>query len=297
MAKLLGSYINGNYSVKIYDDGTKLRYTNDDEFIAEFPENIDLKVTNYCDAGCLYCHEDSTRAGRHSYPFPSFKFFDSLRPHTELAIGGGNPLSYPDLAKFLRAMKERNIICNITINQIHFEKSWAYINFLSKAGLVKGIGVSVIKPTDKLLSLVEHTNNAVFHTILGIQTLDDFYRISKNNKKFKVLILGYKNFRRGSLYKNKYIDINTTKLASKIMELKSDFQVLSFDNLAIEQLDLKSKVSKAEWKMYYMGDDGNHTMYIDLVNQRFARNSTSEKTYKLLDNIDDMFNIIKQGKE
>lgn len=66
--KLLGIYKNGNYRVRIYDDGTKVRETidpNDNKFIAEFPESIDLKITNRCDMGCKMCHENSTIDGAH----------------------------------------------------------------------------------------------------------------------------------------------------------------------------------------------------------------------------------------
>ena len=38
-----------------------------------------------------------------------------------------------------------------------------------------------------------------------------------------------------------------------------------------------------------MGDDGTHTMYIDLVNKEYAVSSTSKNRCKILDNIDDMF--------
>lgn len=39
---LLYYYQNGNYDVKIYSDGTKVRTTEDDEFIAQFPEKAVL---------------------------------------------------------------------------------------------------------------------------------------------------------------------------------------------------------------------------------------------------------------
>ena len=87
--KLLGSYINGNYHTAIYSDGTKIRETEDDEFIADFPENIDIKITNQCDMGCPMCHEDSKSDGKHGDSMNA-KFIDTLRPYTELAIGGGN---------------------------------------------------------------------------------------------------------------------------------------------------------------------------------------------------------------
>ena len=44
--KLLGKYNNGNYTVSLFDDGTKIRETEADFFDAEFPENIDCKITD-----------------------------------------------------------------------------------------------------------------------------------------------------------------------------------------------------------------------------------------------------------
>ena len=37
MSKLLAVYQNGNYTVKLYSDGTKIKSTHSDKFIAEFP--------------------------------------------------------------------------------------------------------------------------------------------------------------------------------------------------------------------------------------------------------------------
>lgn len=58
--ELLGRYINGNFRTTILSDGTKIRETEDDEFIPDHVENMDIKITNYCDMGCPFCHEGST---------------------------------------------------------------------------------------------------------------------------------------------------------------------------------------------------------------------------------------------
>ena len=49
------------------------------------------------------------------------------------------------------------------------------------------------------------------------------------------------------------------------------------------------------WKAHYMGDDGSFTMYIDLVKEEFAKNSTSVDRYNLNDykSIEEIFNKIK----
>ena len=61
MSKLLGKYTNGNYRVAIYDDGTKVRYNNDNYMEAEFAESMDLKVTDFCNAGCSQCFVAGTK--------------------------------------------------------------------------------------------------------------------------------------------------------------------------------------------------------------------------------------------
>ena len=72
------------------------------------------------------------------------------------------------------------------------------------------------------------------------------------------------------------------------------FEVVSFDNLALEQLKIKNHITKEDWDRFYQGEDGTRTMYIDAVEQKFAKTSTSERRYAVLDNVIDMFNIIKK---
>lgn len=40
---LIGQYKNGNYTVSIYDDGTKIRENDLDFFEPAFPESMDIK--------------------------------------------------------------------------------------------------------------------------------------------------------------------------------------------------------------------------------------------------------------
>lgn len=59
----------------------------------------------------------------------------------------------------------------------------------------------------------------------------------------------------------------------------------------------KNFVPRDKWDMFYMGDEGSSTMYVDMVNREFAANSTSETRYPLLDNIEDMLKVIHQEKK
>ena len=68
---------------------------------------------------------------------------------------------------------------------------------------------------------------------------------------------------------------------------------MSFDNLGIEQLDPKRLMSDEEWEKCFMGEDGSFTFYIDAVNGKFAKCSTSTKRYDLMDDVKTMFNVIR----
>jgi hypothetical protein len=292
--KLLGAYKNGNYNVVIFNDGTKIRKTDENEFKAEFPECMDIKITNYCNMGCPYCHEDSNTEGKHG-DILNAKFIDSLHPYTELAIGGGNPLSHPDLKEFLVKLKAKKIIANMTVNQNHFLKNKDLLKNLMNLNLIKGLGISFIKPTDELIQALKEFPNAVLHVINGVVNYMDLKELFDND--FKILILGYKEFRRGKEFHSEEIEYKKTIIYDKLEVIVNRFKVVSFDNLALKQLNVKRLMTEEEWEKFYMGDDGKFTMYIDMVNQKFAQCSVAEKRYDLLDNIKDMFKVILETEK
>lgn len=291
---LLGRYKNGNFVTTILSDGTKIRETKDDEFIPSFAENIDIKLTNKCDGGCAWCHEGSSVNGKHG-DILNEKFIDTLHPYQEVAIGGGDATSHPDLIPFLQKLKERKVIANMTVNQIHFEKKQELIKKLVDEKLIYGLGVSLVNPTKHFIELIKQYPNAVIHVINGVLKPLDVKALENNN--LKMLILGYKHLRRGNEYfEEEQNDIETKQqwLYENLEDIIQKFQVVSFDNLAIEQLDVKRLLTQEEWDEFYMGDDGKVTYYVDMVERKFAQSSTApfDKRYDLLDSVDDMFKVI-----
>jgi hypothetical protein len=205
--------------------------------------------------------------------------------------GGGDPLSHPDLLEFLQILKYKNIIANITVNQKHFLESQEFIQKLVNDKLIYGLGVSVVKVDDNLIEMMQKYPNAVVHVINGIideNNLDKMY-----NKNLKLLILGYKEFRRGKYFYSTEVEDKKLKMYDLLPKILNKFKVVSFDNLAIKQLDVKRLLSEDKWNEFYMGDDGQYTMYIDLVENKFAKSSISEIRYDLLDNIVDMFDVVR----
>lgn len=301
---ILGDYINGNYHVRIYSDGTKIRENDLDFFEPEFPESFDIKITNQCDMGCAMCHEDSRLDGKHG-DILNLPFIDSIRPYTELAIGGGNPLAHPDLTPFLHLLKTRKLIPNITVNKKHFMKNLSMLQDMTEHGLIYGLGVSYLdwtEDSEDFIDAVKQFPNAVIHIINGVISMRGFNSLADHD--LKILILGYKDFRRGKenlVHRKEDILKKKSELYDALEEAVKyrQFKAVSFDNLAIRQLDVSRLMTKEEWDEFYMGDDGREgaftsaSMYIDAVEGKFAKNSCRTERYDITDDIVKMFQYLK----
>ena len=289
---------NGNYMMFIdLEAGTKIRKNNLDCFIPEKPESMDIKITNKCDMGCAFCHENSTADGLHG-DIMSLKFIETLLPYTELALGGGNPLTHPDLVPFLEKCKSLKLIPSMTINQVHFMKPEysELIDKLVSEKLIYGLGISLTRATDEFIAKVKKYPNAVIHIINGVQPLAEVRKLYDQN--LKVLILGYKMFRRGIEYFSEAVDSAKTEYYAELADMTKRFDVVSFDNLALNQLEVKRLLTDDEWNEFFMGNDGSHTMYIDCINKQYARSSTApiEDRRELLNDIKPMFDYIRSLK-
>lgn len=285
-------YQNGNYQVTVGEDGTKMRLTLEDEFIPEFAENCDVKITNKCDGGCPFCYENCTPEGKHAVLFdsegnPVQEWLKELKPYTELALNG-NDLSHPDLAaeapRLLTYLKEKKIFTNMTVNQLHFMEHYDLLKSWVDQKLIYGLGVSLSNSTDmKFLYRISKMPNAVLHVIAGIFTLDDYNNLK--NLGLKLLILGYKVLGRGIMYTafNPRMFERQVWLKGMLPSMVESgrFAAVSFDNLALYQLDVKNKLfseKEREWEQFYQGDDGSFTFYIDAVEEKYAKDSCQEES-------------------
>lgn len=307
------TYKNGNYEVSISPiTGTKIRdnHRDDNLFDAEFPECADICITSYCDRGCPFCYVSSGENGRDA-PFDEMKpTLDTFRPWTEVALGGGSPILHKELVKILEFFKTKNVLPSITVHWKHFEEKFPFLMDMCKNGLLYGVGVSASSYREDVSRLIvkNRFNNAVIHTIAGITGAADMSKYAEAGNK--ILILGYKNMGRGKKDETEYgrdiqtkIDELKTWLAAAIRD-KSFNNVVSFDNLALKQLDIKNLLTEDQWNESYMGDDGvdgkltSASMYIDFVNKTFSRNSVNANKHDIGNIVDvkDMFQILKKGE-
>ena len=99
-------------------DGAKIRMSFDgrDTKRSSLPELVDLKITDYCDKGCTYCYQNSSKEGKHADYHDIYAILDALEDMQvlEIALGGGCPTHHPDFHRILREVKGRGIVPNFT---------------------------------------------------------------------------------------------------------------------------------------------------------------------------------------
>ena len=272
--KLLAKYKNGNTRIKLYTDGTKIRkYKGVAKPI--FPDSMDIKITNSCDLGCFYCHEESIPQGKHANIKTLLRILDKLPKGIELAIGGGNPLAHPSLLELLVNLKHKGFIVNMTVNQMHLDN--IILKYALKHKLINALGIS-ITDTSNLNHITKFINKGyhiVFHVIVGIHMVKVIEILMQFNNA-RILVLGYKQFGRGkttySEHTRKQIHewyINIFKYLNKA--------IIGFDNLALDQLKLKRFFTNKDWSNLYMGDEFAFSMYIDAVEETYGESSTFAK--------------------
>lgn len=277
---IITNHKNGNCQIEIHDDGTKIRRW-DGVASPQFPESIDLKITNYCYFGCMYCHESCTTHGQHASLASICRIIDGLPAGTEIAVGGGDTMSHPDLLEILRIMKDRGLIANMTVNCGRCALSSKLWSDISNEGLIHGMGVSLSTAyVEQIFRLPFSNKNMVIHVIAGIHSLNTVAKLIYMG--YKVLVLGYKRSGRGASLSEEAL----TRIDKKIDAwkhwirtiLRNSKNIISFDALAIKQLNLKDQIDDEKtWNYVFMGNDGHFTMYVDAVSMQYAISSTHKR--------------------
>ena len=335
-------YHNGNETLILGLDGTKVRMCRDEISEPEYPESIDVKITDRCEYGCPFCYEGCTAEGLHG-EIPE-KLFSSLPPFTELAIGGGNPLLHPEFATL---RDKYNVFMNVTVRAEDFDNFFDTERYTrceifdywsaptkSELELLKynalGVSVSSAESAKKFAEgfknfsmmlydaggyrinsyrdeycpyilvddgdddgRMELNTRVVVHVVNGVigeGMLDELF-----DKELDLLVLGFKTKGRGVEFaENVRVAENQKWLYDNIESLAKHFRVVSFDNLALEQLDMHRFIPDEDWKHFYMGDEGTHSMYIDLVKKEYGISSTDNRRWALTDDIKEMFRHVRE---
>lgn len=98
------------------------------------PMLADVKITGWCDVGCTFCYQASTEAGTHA----SLENINAVAKWLgnnncfEVALGGGEPTSHPQISNVISAFKKADINVNMTSRNLDWftdghTENWAKI--------------------------------------------------------------------------------------------------------------------------------------------------------------------------
>lgn len=255
---IICSYVNGNHRTTIYTDGTRVKETgyyinetdkdgkrisrwvetDSENFLYEVPENITIKITDQCNAGCQFCSEGSLKSGIHGNLDNIKPIINSFYPGLEVNITGGNPLAHPQLLPFLEILRSKGVITNLNINQTHIKNNKELIKNLLDTGLIYGLGISLCDAHNKddFKFIDKLGDTIIIHTVAGILNHNDLPALQGR----RVLIQGFKQTGRGKDLFEKYkkqIEKNISWLQKKIPALHSMCKIISFDILGMKQIN------------------------------------------------------------
>lgn len=272
---MLATYKNGNANISISKNGTReIEYEGDLQL--DYPLNVDIRVSTKCSFGlnpktgksfCDFCHESALTNGKDCNYDALKEKLSELPQGIELAVGA-NALTN-DLASFCEWATNKGFIVNLTINQGHINKFQNILDKLILEGYIKGLGVSYRSGlNDNIPQRFKTNDNTVLHVIAGIDDINDI--LERVDFK-KILVLGEKDFG----FNKGNVDLTTQKHKEWfwwLPKLFNKFDVVSFDNLALEQLKVSRFFNSSEWEIF---NQGEHSFYMDAVTQELSPSSRS----------------------
>lgn len=285
-------YRNGNASVWLdLQDGTRIiEYPDNEPLTLDTPLNIDIRVSTQCPYGynvetkqstCAFCHESALVNGVEChYGVLQQVLTDAKLPRgTEIALGVNQITD--DLMQFVKNLWKLGLVVNITMNE-RYILEFGDTRLKQLLPYVYGLGISY-RSLQGCLSLpdwIANYSHTVIHVINGIDDFDDVKELGVKYRK--LLILGEKDFgfNRGK------VDLNTQQhkqWKSNVMQLTKIFDIVSFDNLGLQQLEIRGKITDEEYKSFYQGE---HSMYINAVEQYFAPSSRTRNNIQNFDTTD-----------
>lgn len=272
-----------------YSSGSRLRFmTEDGDPIPEYPELIDLRITNKCDHGCKFCFMNSNMKEKNADIRELLSFINSLTVKTEFSIGGGNILLYPDLEKLFKTLNRKGHIVNTTINVADCDKIMKskkikklFIDY------VDGIGVSIfsVEDADKFDEFQEafrgigdwrdesgrNVKHIVMHLVpeyLGFEKTMEILDWQRKGEKHwaNVLFLGYKENGRGSSCDHE------TFTKDQIQALFKDMYSIAIDtSFAKKYGDYIKETFSTRFSL--TENEGEYSMYVDGVTMNAYKSS------------------------
>lgn len=258
-------------------------------FVPVTPMLLDMKITDYCDHGCAYCYQGSTKDGKHIDPNSIYSYAQMLQDGSvfEIAIGGGEPTQCPSFVDFVEYVSDAGVVVNFTT------KSTDWLEDTSKAdkiiGMIGAFAYSAdeasIRNLDRIYSIFKYrkydlrkfTVQIIPATMRELSFKNLLVWCKEHN--VRATLLGYKETGRGAKFKEIAIrktwdKFDESKWLAVVESLHQENKLcsLSIDTtMAAKFLDQLQATGIPDW-MYHV-EEGKYSMYIDMVASTYGPSS------------------------
>ncbi|MBF0443260.1 MAG: radical SAM protein [Oligoflexales bacterium] len=205
------------------------------------PTLADFQITSACDQMCPHCYASSTQDGMHVGLSDIELVLNELSQAgvCQLAVGGGEPLSHPDIHEILRLSREKGIISNLTTNSSLLSEDMIPMlrNYCGAVGLsMEGVGrrfeerrrLGFERFRHCALRLIEAGIPLVIQVTLSRENFDELSEIVRFCQSLRglygVIFLAYKAVGRGKSFNS---PLSVLLPSSVYISLRDAFVTLS----------------------------------------------------------------------
>lgn len=263
-------------------NGTKIRLRIEDGqpiTKASNPELVDMKITDFCPFGCVFCYQNSSTNGRHASLVDISAIIHQLakREVFEIALGGGEPTLHPNFSEIINTIYNVGIVPNFTTKNITYLKT-IDPSILNKVGT---IAISVSNRAEFLNAIkviTAHMKQYTYQNKFSIQIIDgiceDVNHIIDVSSSLEIplTVLGYKKVGRAT--DNQYFEwrsdalftaLNKVIKSGRSIRLGADVEFCKRHEQKLEQM----KISP----ILYDTTEGSFSCYIDAVDKKIGQSS------------------------
>jgi hypothetical protein len=246
-------------------------------FRSTWPELVDVKLTERCARGCVYCSQDSRSDGAHA----SFEVVQRLLQSLveakvfEVVFGGGEPTLHPDFFRILAAAQQVGLKVAFTTRSLKWipksemavEVRWDDVHWAFSVDTPAEVEAAWEAATQRGRG---HFGLSAIHVVLGTPAgePENLRAIAKacEKRRLALVLLGYKSSGRA---RGRLPSSSTHWL--DVIGSQRHRRVAIDAVLAAESELLLRRRGVPDW--LYEVDDGRHSMHVDAVRGRCGPSS------------------------
>ena len=303
--------LNDDYVIQNSRNGNKVRISfnsKKDTKKSIFPELVDLKITGYCEYGCKFCYQSSTKEGKHASLENIKNIIKSLANSgvMEIAMGGGEPTTHPDLLEILKEIKKHKMLACFTTKNFDLHTRPDFKEVIETTNSI-AFSCNSIAEIEKVIiirnaiyEVAGYENNLEIYIQMIPELMTDLNfekalnLIGKKLYTTPVTLLGYKDFGFGEKYspKNRFASsdwIKTVKEHSGKRGIK-----FGIDSVLVSKWK-KELIENHVDPLALVGEEGKFSCYVDAVTMSIHKSSFSKDVGILItgqeENIKEQFKI------